>query len=255
MSQLQQYLGRFSIGTDAIDFGINSQTASLDTGTYYICAHDSESSNQLCEHLQAEINTHFTGFSTTNVYLDSGFIKIDFTTDANMTFDDSGLATILGMNTSLTGTSSYTGDAHPRYCWFPSRTASDYPTDINKFWAEKSTTRVGTTEDGTSYTVPGNLLYDATVGYTLLNEAEVIIPGGGTNYAEFQQFWIDVAHAGQPIRVFPDRTQTGSTDYVTGILGQKGDDGIGSFLDYSRRHLANYNGFWDVTLPLLKDAS
>jgi hypothetical protein len=43
-----------------------------------------------------------------------------------------------------------------------------------------------------------------------------------------------------------------TSNYCECIVGKEDRDEVGNFLDYASRHIKNYQGLWDVTLPLMK---
>jgi len=254
MTTYQQWIGRFAIGSSNDSFSIASNAFTLTSGNYYIAGYTSESTAQLCEHITAKIigtyaNAAVTYSETTGLVT----FKIANSGTYTITWTDTALQTLLGFTGTQSNAATYTATMEPQHVWRPERGASSYPAQLNQFWAPRSTTVVGRSRDGTTYAVRGNLLYDAEVSYTMLADTRVITPASTGTVTDLQGFFEDVIHVGQPIRVFPDRTLKASTSYVTALVSPgKDGDPIGSWQDFCGRHVANYNGLWDVTLPLLK---
>jgi hypothetical protein len=126
----------------------------------------------------------------------------------------------------------------------------DYPSALTAatWWGERSTSIAARGADGTSFSAAGSLLYDADLEYQLLDDSEVR-KSSDTDWASLQCFWEQVVHAGKQIRVLPDRTSYTSTTYVT-ALWVGAENTVGAFPGL--RHIANYDGFWDVRFRLVK---
>lgn len=253
----QQFLGKFSITTDTQNFSVGATAVTLTTGRYYIVGYTSESTSQLCEHMQTQIRAiGATQDASTVVYSGStGLVTITLETAATLTFTDTALATLLGYtSTSYSSATSFVAERQPRYVWRPSRSAWDYPIDLygSTFWAPRSTSLVGRSANGTTWGVVGDDIYDATLMYGALADTEVLTPRTGTTYVELQQFWLDVVHNTMPIRFYPDRTLNAAASVVEFMWGTDEGDQIGSFTDYIERHTSTFNGLWDVEIPMMK---
>jgi hypothetical protein len=256
MTTYQQWFGRFAVGASNDSFSVDATAKTLTAGNYYITGYTAESASQLCEHMTTLVAA-VVASSTVAYNATTGFIKITFGSGSHkITFTDTALKTLLGfgaVDTTTTAAASFTATREPQYVWRPNRGTSSHPVQLNQFWAPRSTTIVGRSKDGTTYGVRGNLLYDAEVSYTMLEESRVIVPSTGSVNKELQTFYEDVVHAGQPIRIYPDRTLAASTSYVTALVSPgKEDEAVPAWGDFATRHVANYNGLWDVTLPLVK---
>lgn len=253
---LQHFLGKFYLGTSANDFAVGGTSVSLTVGEYYLHGYSGESTAQLCEHIQTKIRAigATQDASTCALNVTTGLVTITLETAATLVFTDTALATILGMSTSYASGTSHVGTTQPRYLWRPSRQAVDFPhqLDTSNFYVPRSTTKIGRSLDGTSWAVGGYLLYDSLLRYEYLDDSEVITPATGTSYSDLQQFWIDVAHAAMPIRVYPDRTVNTSADYITCLWGSEADEEVGEWSAFAYRHVSQYNGLWDVEIPLMK---
>lgn len=258
---LQRFFGRFTIGTDSQDFTIDTTPSTgpfavqLTANDYFLEAYTGEGVDQLVEHMEAQIQAADAAFGAAAVSYDAATdrVSINLATAGTVTWDDTDLRDLLGYTGNLSGGSAYPAPQSPRYVWSPSKAPARYPLDLTQFWAPRSTTRVGRSKDGTSHSLPGPVLYDAELGYELLKDEGVITPASGTIYEDLQQFWTDVVHAGQPIRVYVDRDISSAANTKTG-LWTPDDEGepIGSFLQHVGRHLRNYNGLWDVDCRLEK---
>lgn len=250
----QQFLGRFAINTSNNNLTVDGTALTLTSGNYYLAGYSGESTNQLCEHLQEQIRT-VAGQSTATVAYSGSTGQVTITLDSAVTieFDDAYLAYILGFSsTTQSGADTYTSDQSCRYVWRPTIGASGHPVNLINLWAPRSTTRVYRSPNGTTYSIEGNELNDALIEYSLLPDADVVTPTTGTVYRDLQQFFRDVVHAGQPIRVYPDRTANTSSSYKTAILGRDDQEIVGSFQDYIARWGSDYNGLWDLSIPLME---
>lgn len=252
----QQFFGKFTLGTSANDFAVGANAVSLTTGDYYISGATGET-DDLCSHIQTKIRAiGATQDASTVAYsATTGKITITLETAATLTFTDTALATVLGFtSTSYSSGTTFTAERQPRYVWRPTRSAWDYPLNLTAatFWVPRSTSHVGRANDGTSWSVAGTTVYDAWLSYKCLTEAEVKTPSTGTTYADLQQFFVDVAAAGMPIRFYPDRTLNATTDIVTFAWGDDKAEELGSWLDYASQHTSTYRGLWDIDIPMMK---
>jgi hypothetical protein len=252
MAQIPELRGQFTIGTANDSFGMNSQTAALTAGTYYICGDDSES-NGLINDLQTQLRK-FTGQASANVTYASGAVLIVLAADGNITFDDTALAPILGFgSTALSADGRHQSDQIPQHVWRPTKGLSGHPVDINTFWSPRSSTIVGRSIDGTTWSREGTTVYDAVIKLSLLPAADVVTPGTGTVYRDLQQFFEDVAAKGMPCRIYHDRGTTTNSDYWSeGLWGDEDDDELGGFDDFARRRLSRWQALWNVEIPWLK---
>ena len=75
----------------------------------------------------------------------------------------------------------------------------------------------------------------------------------GEGIDDFQQFFRDVIHQGQPIRLFPNTSDLASDGYVTGHV-MPDDRMIGPIDNYVRRSFSNLQLYWDVEVPFVKQA-
>jgi hypothetical protein len=268
---LQQWHGRFAIGTsnDTIDLDDNAgntPTITVTNGNYYIAGYTSEAAAsgrnaaQLVEEIQYLIRDEGGNFaSVTCTYSEStGKVTFGEATGKNIdfTWTDTALRDLLGYTSAITigsggGSATAVAPNEAQYTWRPDRGASSHPVDLTNFWESESNSIVLRSNDGTTYTVPGNLLYRAQIEYMMLAQARAITPSTGTVNQDFQSFFDDVCHLGNPIRIYMDRTAVTSADYVTAIVGD-GGGALGAFTDYASRHIGNYQSLWDFSIPLLK---
>lgn len=252
------YLGQFAIGAASKDFAIGATACAIATGNYYTSGYTSESTEQLCEAVQTKIRAigATQDASTVSHSLTTNRVTITLETAAALTWTDTALGVCLGFSSaSYSSATSFVAENPPRYTWMPTKALANYPLQGTKggyLLSPRSTTIVGRSNDGTTYSVTGATVYDATLEYVLLPEADVITPTTGTTYRDFQQFWGDVIAAGKPCRIFPDRTLKTSTDYDTVIFGSADNESIGMLDAWKSRHVASYNGLWTVSLPVMK---
>jgi len=265
----QRFFGRFVIGADSRDFTLTDSDNSvpyavqLTAGEYYLESYSGEGTNQLVEHVQAQIRALGVkgavdyGNATATYNATTDLVTIDLATlpaaSVDITWTDADLKTLLGFTGAQTGADTYTAAQSPRYVWSPSKPPSEYPLDLAQFWAPRSTTRVGRSKNGASYSTKGTVLYDAILRYELLGDSEVVTPSTGSINDDLQAFWDAVVHEGQPIRIYVDRTTSSAANTKTGIWVTD-DEGepLGSFLQTVGRHIRAYNGLWDVDVRLEK---
>lgn len=256
----QNFLGRFTLSSSET-LVVDGDTCTLTTGSYYTSGYSGESTSQLVEMITTAINADVTSQSTASVTHSISTNRITISLDSAVTVTMSAsLAAILGFSsTTQSGASEYVGDQDPRYTWHPSNAASYYPHGITSanFWNKKSKSYIGRDDTGTTFTIPSNLLYDATIRYMLLASAEVKTPDSGTIYRDFHTFFTDVIHAGELVRIiYDDTSYTSTSSYTTGIVGfTEENKEIGSIEDFASRHITNYQGLWDVDIPFLKYVS
>jgi hypothetical protein len=257
---LQQFLGQFVVNDDRKNFIINvggggDQSLTLATrDDYYIAGYTSEATNQLCEEFETQIQT-VDGTATCRYDEDNGKITLTFSAATSVTWTDTELRTIMGFTSDKSTLSTYTSDQQCRFTWLPTRGLVQYPSNLagQYFWRPVSNSIVARSRDGSSFAVANNIYYDALdLSYQLLTEAEVIEPSTGTVYSDFQTFWTDIVHAAKPVRFYPDKSVNTSTDYVDCLIGDPGEDTVGSLADWIGRHISNYNGLWDVNIPIIK---
>jgi hypothetical protein len=258
---LQQYLGRVTIDDDTKNFSVGAFAITLTTGNYYVTGYSGEATAQLVEHMQAQIRAADATLNASTVEYDkdaiTGVGPVVMSLDgsggpvvATITWTDSALQTLLGFTGTQSGASTYTATNQPRGCWRPTLGWAEYPLNATKFWTPRSTSFAGASKDGTTYSTEGTLVNEAPmVRYENLPEADVITPGTGTIQRDLQEFWKQIAHKGQPIRIFPNRTLNASDSYHTGLLVPfEEDEHLGSFTDFVGRRIRAYNGLWDVQL-------
>ena len=260
---IQEFLGRFyyAAASDGKDIVIDgTYDVNLNSGYRYITGYSGESSLQLCEHIETVIQA-IGALGEGSMTVDYDFVdnRIEFGwAGSHSMVICASLATILGMATSQSSAQSHAGTRQPRYVWIPDQGADYHDVDYNQFWSEESQTLMARSASGVTYSVAGTMLYSNELTYSLLPRAKVITPTTGTAYADFQQFYTDVLHAGQPVRVIKDTTSISeyqSTNYVTAMVMERGGFGpsqLPSFNDFANRHIKNYQNLWDVKIPLVK---
>jgi len=258
----QLFIGKLEITADEQNFSINdgggAQALALTTGNYYLFGYSGESSNQLCEHMQALIQAlggNYAGM-TVAYDTDTNAITIDCDgTTTSITWTDTSLRDLLGFSSNLSGATSYTATYAPRYLWRPSRALSDYPTSLASPGplASNSTTRVFRSNDGTLRSVEGHELWDGQFLYELLDKSE-IKEAEADHKEALETFWSDVIAKGRQIRFFRDRTSlTASTDFVACKWAPLKDGTMGKFSDFAKRFDPGYDGDWNIQFELWKD--
>lgn len=251
---LQEYHGRFTIGSSCDDFSVSGAgggAIALTNARYFIAGYTSETADQLCEHITAKLVALGLTTSTCTYSRSTGKITIDFDgTSRDITWSDSLLQSTLGFSGSQTGANSYTATNPPRYVWRPSLGPSDFPTQIDRFWEPISNSRGAQSPSGESTGQQGQLVYAASLAYSLLDDTEVIKPASGSENGTWEQFWEDVCHAQELIRIYPDKTAYTSADYRVGLFGRPGK-ALGGFLSWAAQNPAS-PVLWDARLFLRK---
>lgn len=268
-------MGRFYVSSFELDlwddFAEEYVATSTLSGWYYI--DDYAGSESFIGDLQTAIRSwsgESPSVTQSNVYYyANGFISIDLGPDqTNIKLDSTAEQDILGSSAQALGNAAtFNMDKRTRYVWRPSRKCS-YPMQKTQassddlFFSPNSRTIIGRTNDGTTFSVEGNMVYDSYLTFVNLPTADVLRPATGGYLAEtdntdtgpsFERFWLDVISKGQPVRIFMDRDDVYLTsNYSECIVGEENQEALGSFLDYTSRHLRNYQGLWDVELRLMK---
>ena len=253
----QEYFGQFYLDSARNDFsvtrGTKTNAITLTNALYFMAPYDAETNANtatLTNHIAWKIEGASGALAKCNCYFNhsDGLIRITMNGSHNITWTDSGLQGLLGFTGSQINANAYTATRSPRYTWRPAVTATSYPTRIETFWNPKTTTRYVRSKDGSTHSVGGNLLYDATITYQFLSDAQTL-KGSVENYQSFQTFYEDVVQAGMPIRVYPDRNYTNSSSYVTACWGEEEPK---SFVEFAKRGTDRYLGFWTLAIPLWK---
>lgn len=251
---LSMFLGRFYLGgtldTFTIDDGGGAQTVTLTNGYRYVTGYTGEGTNQLCEDFTAKVQALGGNYhaATATFSTMTGKITLDFGGhNMAIVWTDGDLQTLMGFSGTQSGAANYVATNKARYTWIPSRAMTDYPTNATNIWNPVSTTVGLRSGNGTTTTLAGDLLNETQIDFTFLTEAETITPATGTVYADYQQFWTDVFHAGEMVRFYPDKTLAASTSFKTAVWG--GEE-VGSFRDMADRYTSKFNGLWNVTVPM-----
>lgn len=261
-SLLQAYLGR--IEAEAWSFTATqggANTITLTAGEYYPKGYTGESNVQFIEHLEDQLAA-LAGTPTVTLDLDNtnsrvGKVHIDWdSTSTSVTWGSATtLRDILGFTGDLNAATSHTGTYAMRYVWLPTLAPSSYPTTINEIWEPFSNSRVRASPNGSSHGRRGYQSNRALLTYDLLPSTDVVVNPATYNAednATFRSFWKNVIANVMPVRVLFDRTTyAASTDYVTALVGNAGDDPIGRLLDYAKP-LRNNMTLWDVRVPLVE---
>lgn len=251
----QLFLGQFTIG--ALDFTIGSTACQIAAGNYFMYGYTGESTDQFLEAIQAEIRAE-TSHTGATVAFNTSTERVTITLDStdSITFDDTSMADILGFTSgSYSGASSYTAEQNPRYSWLPELANADKPHYMSaaNFWVPSSQSIVQRSENGTTYPLAGERIYEASITYKYLSTSNVLTPTTGSVYSDFQQFWNDVIHEAQPFRlVFDKTTYAASSDYITGIVGAPDSKEIGSFQAFRERSIKPMMNMFNVNLTMFK---
>ena len=257
MTTLQAFFGRFYVGDSLDDLDVGGSGITLTQGNYFLSGYTGEGTVNLCEHLEDEIQALGGGYADATVTYDLSTkrVTINLTVTATITWTDGALQTLLGFTGTQSGASSYTGSQTPQHVWHPSREITHYPGNSTNIFLPRSTTSIGRANDGTTFSVVGNIVYDAQDGlsWELLDESEILLPSSGSIGDDLESFFEDVVHQGQPIRLILDTSSyAASTDYVTFLWGEEDEDNIGAFADYMNRDDDSYQGLWNIRIPVMK---
>ena len=248
------YLGQFSVNAMTLAVA-STPNANVAAGDYYPAGYTGEG-DSFAVAVQTGIRT-VPGQGNANVSLSqsTGKFTLALNVAANINLLTDRLANIMGFSNGLAQPSSavHVAASQARYLWRPSRAPSALPLGFKAPLAPRSSTISGRAPDGTTFTVVGALTYDAVVEYQQLPAADVITPEAGTIYVDLQQWVVDVVHAGKPFRWLVNRDQyTDTTDYVTCVWGEDGQEEVGSVQDYVGRQFESYNGLWGGKIPMMK---
>ena len=248
---LQQWLGRLLIDSSNDSFSIATNPFTLTGGYYFIAGYTGESAVQLCERITAAIIGTYANAAVTYSEV-TGLVtfKIANSGSYTITWTDTALQALLGFTGTQSGGYTYTATMEPKFVWRPDVAMSDAPVDCSRVVQPISSTRVYVSRDGTDTTVRGNTRYGGEVAYQLLAGARVFIPSTGSVNRELETFFTDVIAAGEPIRLYPDRTLNASTSFVN--VKVTGGEEIGAFESFARKRITSYQGLADVRIPLAK---
>lgn len=251
---LSRWLGRFAVGASNDSFSVDATAKTCTAGDYYLTGYTGESTVQFIEHME-DLIAAVVASSTVTYSTTTGFVTITFGSGTHtITWTDDDLKTLLGFHgvDTSSGAASFTGVQEPQYVWSPDVAISDAPVHPARIVQPISSTRVQVSRDGTLTTVRGNLRYAGDVEYQLLDGDLVFIPATGSVNGEFESFFGDVIHAGELIRLYPDRTVNTSTDFVTVKVVAPGGEEIGAFDGFARKRIQSYQGLADVRIPVAK---
>jgi len=256
MTTYQQYLGRFYIAEQQIyveNNVPNTATITIPAGYYYITGYTSESTEQLCEKITSLLQAE-TGFTSATCTFDASTGKVVInnpTVQISLTWINTEIRDILGFSGNRSLSATQTANYGARYTWQPTLPPSDFPVDLQQFWVTGSSSYTGRSKDGQSWALAGNTYRQAEIEYQLLPKEDVIRESSGAPYNVLEHFWQDVCHETQPIRIYPDKTLSASSDIRTGILYSEGED-LATFEEYIDRSVRFYQGLWDVVLPFVE---
>jgi hypothetical protein len=267
MTIYQQYLGQFSLTTlmdnFSLDDGGGADAVTLDTGDYFISGYETETADQLLEHMQVKVRALGAPYTTADFSRSAatGLVTLTFGTGGTVaiTWTDAALKTLLGFTGTQSGADEYTATNQAQYCWSPSLSPSQYPGDLPTLWLPDSTSMLSVAPDGKLVGSEGNELFSAAIIYDLLDREEVI-SDSSTVHESFQEFWNDVIHKVMPVRVYPDKTLNTEDDFVTGRIvppqaDLMGEDAIriGHLEKYCKRVQPGFQGLWQVGFRMAKE--
>jgi len=250
---LSRWFGRFAIGANNDSFLVDATAKTCTAGNYYLRGYTAEATSQLCEHLTTLVAA-VVASSTVTYSATSGKVTITWGSDSHsLTWTDTDLRDLLGFTGNIASAAGpFEATNEPQYVWSPDVAMSDAPVSPLRIVQPVSSTRVHVSRDGTLTTTRGNTRYAADVEYQLLDGARVFIPSTGSVNKELEQFF-DVIAAGEPIRLYPDRTLNVSTSFVTVRVAVPGGEEIGAFDRFARKRIRAYQGLADVQIPVVKD--
>lgn len=269
MSVLQRYLGKFPITGSEQDFSINdgggADAVQLTAGDYFLHGFTGEGTDQLLEHMQAQIRAVGAPYGSATVTISAaGIVTIDFATGGTniaITWTDSALQTLLGFTGTQSGAESYTATNQARYIWHPSLSYADFPgaDDYTGIVLPTSTTKISISKDGSTVATEGHELNQGGYAYEMLPKEDVVTDAS-TVWESFQKFWSDVIHKGRRVRMFHDRTSLGSSDYKQGRILPPGADilgggaiTVGDISQYIEESDPGYKGLWNVKFRYKED--
>lgn len=271
------YIGRFYWNSVSNAVGITTTYANINSGYYYVQGYGDGSGSTYTDYTETSENLLYSvalamntcGASPTSAYIDMSLseprVKITFSGSTKI-YMHGNLAILLGFTQSgaydPVSAASYTATYPPRYCWFPRSDVSYTDVDRNNFWEPMSTSKNFRSINGKCYGIKGNLLYGNKIRYTLLSKEEVLTTSTADTNEPFQKFFEDVIHETQPFRVLLDREThavngytNSSSVYVTAMYGPNDEDvkeKVGNFTTFASRNIENYQGLWDIELPMVK---
>ncbi len=248
----QLFYGRFYQASTT--FSIGSDTLTTTDGYYYMDGVAAAPTNFL-GHLQTLIRAIGASQDTSTVTFDRSTRRVTITLETAATLSIANLKALLGYTDDSYGSGkTFTTERSPKYTWAPLRGMSWFPLENNgaNFWVPKSFSPSGRSLDGTTFSIPKPILYSAEIEYFCLPKAEIITPVTGTIYEDFQNFFTSVVLSDNKFNFFPDSTKSTSSDVSNAAIGKDGEETIGSFTQYSTRHIRNYNGLWNLKIPMFK---
>lgn len=247
----QELMGRFALTNANLDLVVGTTSVTLTNGLYYVDGYVGESASQLCNHLQTKIRAVPDQASTNVVYggVGAGLINICLTTNANITFTSTGLATILGFPSTSTNVAVHQGTRKPRYIWRPTDPAMEYAATIENPWLPIPTTRYRRAADCSMHSTPGTTAYETFFAYQALPLADVL-KATPQDYRSLQEFFEDVVCAGKRLRLYTDRTQRNADGCFECYWGEEEP---AAFIEQVERLYRNYQGYWKtLKLPFWK---
>ena len=251
----QEFLGRFPIGATTDSFSIGTNAITLTAGNYYCNGYTGESTEQLCEHMQARIRAATGGYTSATVTRSQTTGLVTIATGgaaAAITWTDTALQTLLGFRGTQSSATSHTATYHPRYVWRPTDPPMEADTTPEELFSPVATSKVYRAQDGSMCSVDGvTVLQDCRrLAYQSLPQGDVIRNVAAPTYCSLQEFWEDVIARGRPMRVYPDRSvNANAACFTTAVYGAEQP---GAFVDTVGKTSAPYLGYWRVDLPLWK---
>lgn len=256
---IPKLLGRFSITSTSDQLTVNAAAITLTTGDYFMRGYTAESTDQLVEHLQAQIRAAGGALAAFSVSLsDAGFITLSNGSAFTVTWNSEGssaLRNLLGFTGNLSSATSHTGSNQVKYCWFPNCGVAETQSHQSVLGASSSDAVVRRAPSGRVITTTYDTYREQMFEWRWLEDEYVWPVGvGGTTVTnrDFLQFWTDVIRIGQRFRYFPDRTSNTSTAYYEYVGGEKiTKDGM----EKCRREVASFSKYWKFDMDCLEYVS
>ena len=255
----QCLLGRFYLPAQTIT--VNSTAITTTAGWYYAAGYTGESPAQLDDHLGALI-AGVVASSGIGIDLSTGLTYIAMPGSATITWGTgTTLRDLLGFEGTDTGSTDLAASTNPcRYLWAPTRNSAavgltSYANGLTaaSFYDYPSKSATVRAPSGAASTVKAPL----TTGvcdllWQRLDKASVRRTTDPDPDC-FEQFWLDTINGGQRLRVVLNASNYTSANTVECLVRSE-DEGYGDFGSFAVRSQADFDGHWDVRIPLVEYA-
>jgi len=237
-------VGSIEIDSTIDEITVDGSDVSLTQGRYYLYD-PQEGAKSLIHHL-ASVMTAEHGTTITPLLYEDGNIRFSCANNFSYEFP-SYIANMLGISTSGSGASSYTGSSRLGRSWFPHTLLAkmDTPTDQTGF-ARPLTTQTESPE-GSVWTQRWGLTYRNTIYFVFVNEAYV---SEGSTQGTYYSFWEDALSRGNEF-VFMPSFSTDSSPAPSDWHYFKPNllDSHEPFMP--SRSIEDTDAFWDIRIPVL----